>query len=468
MCTNILFATVLMLPQLTAVTGRERYTYLVCPDGSGDFVTIQDAIDIAADGDIIELCDATFEGPGNRNIDFHGLAITVRSEGGNPAKCIINCGGVARGFNFHLAETADSVVENIRICNGYATNGAGISCTNDAHPTITGCIISGNRATEDGGGVYTSSTIPMTGCTISGNKAEEFGGGLFGGGNVIKRNILWGNAAINEEGDDWYANGVGCGNLEDDACRRNCNCLGSPVEGLSDLLCKCVSPERPAGGQRFSSDPLFCDPGSWESAPTCEGNYYLRPGSPCADAASPCSGQIGALGVDCQACCLNGMANCIDTNTDDCLDQGGAPQEAGQFCTGTGPQACCLEQEGTWGCEMYDPVCCAYVDGDARGTASDCDRDENNNDVADWCEEACCFESGVCQDLHRFDCAAVDGRSVGPLSQCLGDADQNGIDDVCELPTIPTVSEWGMMAMAGVVLAAGALAFARRRRQAAS
>jgi len=40
----------------------------------------------------------------------------------------------------------------------------------------------------------------------------------------------------------------------------------------------------------FSADPQFCAPGS----------YYLRPGSPCAPAGSPCDGQVGALGVGCE------------------------------------------------------------------------------------------------------------------------------------------------------------------------
>ena len=66
--------------------------YLVHPDGTGDFPTIQAALDAAGQGDVIELADGTFTGDGNRDIDYLGKAITVRSENG-PENCIIDLGG---------------------------------------------------------------------------------------------------------------------------------------------------------------------------------------------------------------------------------------------------------------------------------------------------------------------------------------------------------------------------------------
>ena len=48
-------------------------------DGPADYSTIQAAIDDANDGDIILLADGTYTGNGNRDIDFHGKAITLRS-----------------------------------------------------------------------------------------------------------------------------------------------------------------------------------------------------------------------------------------------------------------------------------------------------------------------------------------------------------------------------------------------------
>ena len=42
-----------------------------------DFPTIQDAIVASTHGDIIELTDGVFTGPGNRDVRFVGRAVTV-------------------------------------------------------------------------------------------------------------------------------------------------------------------------------------------------------------------------------------------------------------------------------------------------------------------------------------------------------------------------------------------------------
>jgi hypothetical protein len=65
-------------------------THVVRPDGGGDSPDIQAAIDAATDGDIVELTDGTFTGDGNRDIDYKGKALTVRSQSGNPEGCIID------------------------------------------------------------------------------------------------------------------------------------------------------------------------------------------------------------------------------------------------------------------------------------------------------------------------------------------------------------------------------------------
>lgn len=69
-------------------------TYEVRPDGTGDFPTIQAAVNAAANGDVIELSDGTFTGPGNRDINMLGKVLTVASQGGDPAPCIIDFEGM--------------------------------------------------------------------------------------------------------------------------------------------------------------------------------------------------------------------------------------------------------------------------------------------------------------------------------------------------------------------------------------
>ena len=63
-----------------------------------DYPKIQTAINFAEDGDVIVVSDGVWKGAGNKNIDFLGLAITVRSKNG-PENCIIDCEGSGRGMD---------------------------------------------------------------------------------------------------------------------------------------------------------------------------------------------------------------------------------------------------------------------------------------------------------------------------------------------------------------------------------
>ena len=96
--------------------------YLIEPDGTGDYPTIQLAIDAAQNGDEILLAAGVFKGTGNYDIDFRGKAITVRSLSGYPQDSTIDAEGIQweprRGFDFQTGEGNDSVVRDLTIING--------------------------------------------------------------------------------------------------------------------------------------------------------------------------------------------------------------------------------------------------------------------------------------------------------------------------------------------------------------
>jgi hypothetical protein len=166
-----------------------------CP-GSGTsvdpFCKIQDAINAAAGNatppDEIVVADGIYTGTGNKNLDFGGKIIVLRSENG-PAHCIIDCEGSGRGFYFHSGETAAACVEGLTIRNGNADSsipegggGGGIYCR-FAGPTIVNCTISRNKADVGGGGVccfsWDSPAAVLTNCSIIDNRAAERGGGVY-------------------------------------------------------------------------------------------------------------------------------------------------------------------------------------------------------------------------------------------------------------------------------------------------
>ncbi len=166
-------------------------TYTVCPTGTADYTTIQAAINAAADGDTIQLCDATFTGAGNVDVDFGGKKITVESQSGNAEACVIDCAASAanrhRGFVFHSDEDPNSVLRAVKIINGYMTgepndaDGGGIVIRNASSPTIDQCILEDNTAYAGGGmAVLRNGASPkITDCEFRSNTTEpSFGGGL--------------------------------------------------------------------------------------------------------------------------------------------------------------------------------------------------------------------------------------------------------------------------------------------------
>jgi parallel beta-helix repeat protein len=150
-----------------AFGGRTIY---VDDDGPADFSTIQAAIDDANNGDTVVVADGRYTGQGNRDIDFLGKAITVRSENG-PERCIVDCNGSEgdphRGFIFKSGEDPNSVVAGFTIMNACSPVGAAIICDLSGSPTISGCVIKGNRTWYDDGGAGIWSVGPRSGSVCS-------------------------------------------------------------------------------------------------------------------------------------------------------------------------------------------------------------------------------------------------------------------------------------------------------------
>ena len=115
-----------------------------------DYESIQAAIDAAQEGDTVLVADGTYTGEGNRNLFFHGKAITVQSVNG-PETCIIDCERQNPGVTFNTDEGNGSIFRGFTIYRGGATiMGGGIYVARGCHPQIENCIIDSCATTGDG------------------------------------------------------------------------------------------------------------------------------------------------------------------------------------------------------------------------------------------------------------------------------------------------------------------------------
>ena len=239
-----------------------------------EYDTIQSAIDDANNGYVIIVEDGVYSGPGNRDIDFLGKAITVRSLNG-PENCIIDCNGSEsephRGFFFHSGEAERSIIDGLTIMNGHAPpreqqfgsststywEGGGILCY-ESSPTIANCwlinnfaklyggavcgwgssaIITGgtieNNMSENGGGISCrDGTMTVSHCIVRRNKASRAGGGLdfMGSRTTVANCLIIGNRAS-------AGGGLSTGGWSCEPLISNCTISGNTGEWGGAVFC---------------------------------------------------------------------------------------------------------------------------------------------------------------------------------------------------------------------------------------
>jgi hypothetical protein len=311
--------------------GAEAATLEVGASGY-PYTSIQAAITAASPGDTVLVHDGIYL----ENINFSGKAITVKSENG-AAKTIIDANSNGRGVTFISGEGSGSVLDGFTIRNGiqngsgYGDWGGGILCYSSS-PTITNCIISGNRAYAGGGiasvsgssptitncfisenyaflggGIFCKGSSPtITNCMISGNTGQAHSGAIgcdSGGNPIISNCILAGNTAGDGGGIYSYHssptvinctisgntatnNGGGIRCQQGTALVTNSILWGNSQTEIyldqGDSITVAYSDVDQDGyansNGNIRQNPLFVSPVS--------GNFQLQPASPCIDAAT--------------------------------------------------------------------------------------------------------------------------------------------------------------------------------------
>lgn len=231
---------------LFAASGAAQVWY-VSPEGSDGqtgsqaepFAAIQQALDVAGDGDTILLLPGVYTGPGNYDLQSSGISLTLRSSDpdtwNGAASTILDPQGAGSIFVFSNGQGLITI-EGLTFQNALkeeatypAPHGAAIMCINvnivirncaflncqtdglggalyfyNSEASISHCIFAGNQA-WDGGALLSdvSSNVQLEHCSIAGNVGLFYGGGVsceFSSTLSITNSILWGNRLNLPEG----------------------------------------------------------------------------------------------------------------------------------------------------------------------------------------------------------------------------------------------------------------------------
>jgi len=135
-----------------------------------------------------------------------------------------------------------------------------VSCAN--------CIICGNNAANNGGGIYIESYGAFANCTIVGNSATNQGGGVYedagNGQTAILNTIIYFNSTPAT-----YQNYM--------------------VSGVNDLIAYSCSIPLLSGTGNITNDPQFAD--------YAGGDFHLAPSSPCIDTGTNMTWMVSATDI---------------------------------------------------------------------------------------------------------------------------------------------------------------------------
>jgi len=210
------------------------------------YSTIQSAINAAVNGDIVEVSPFpqppyTYRGLHNRDIDFLGKAITVRSKDPNDpavvAATVIDVQGTAdplhphRGFIFQSGEGASSILTGFTIINGYWRGLDGVDANDVAGGGAGPGGPGGNGVDGFGGGIACIGSSPtIRNCIITDCTAQGGDGGLGGDGELVDPLTIILNGGNGGNG----GNGFGAGIFADtDSCPSIRYCQISDCNALS-------------------------------------------------------------------------------------------------------------------------------------------------------------------------------------------------------------------------------------------
>ena len=233
-------------------------------------VRIEDAIAVAAGGDLIWVTNGTYASTGavgNAAMLSVTNGITLRSVAG-AGTTIIDGNYPAVTNRCLFLNHASAVVDGFTIRNGYALGGGvtnqGGGVYVQVNGTVRNCLIMLNTAAGDGGGVYVMTNATVVNCTIASNTALTAGGGLAIRTNAtVQNSIVYFNTAASSA--NFYTNMA------------------------ATFAYTCANPI-PAGAGNTAADPLFVN--------LAAADFHIATNSPCVNAGLFQTWMDGAVDLD--------------------------------------------------------------------------------------------------------------------------------------------------------------------------
>jgi hypothetical protein len=160
------------------------------------FDSIQEAIAVAAKGAVVFVHAGTYR----EKIDLLGKRIEVTGFDPNDPDAaawpVIDGNGSGPVVRLIHGEGPDCVLAGLVITGGLSRDASAIHCVASG-PTITNCLIAGNRATDLNGAVIlcAESSTAFINCTIADNRGGQLGAGMsvVNGRVTAANSIFWGN-----------------------------------------------------------------------------------------------------------------------------------------------------------------------------------------------------------------------------------------------------------------------------------
>lgn len=384
-----------------------------------------------------------------------------------------------------------------------------VDCTVDTCDPLSGCVYTpDDGACDDGNDCTTDVCHPTLGCQYSNVLAG------MACGNQVPDGIC-------DQADVCDGNGSCVPNYQPGSFE----CRGSAGICDVAEFCSGSSPDCPLDGFQPGTLECRASAGDCDVAEFCTGSAADCPADAVQPTTLECraSADVCDVAEFCDGLTVNCPPDGFQPNTLECRISAGVCDPA-EFCTGSGA-ACPPDalEPNTTECRAIASECdvaefCTGSDvacpGDSfqpAGTQCNDDGDECTNDQCNSggiCQHpesgecgACCSSDDNCVErVLPTTCAAQGGTSGGAGSACLGDSDGDGVDDLCDdcpgvddaifgvpvcagtgvpcsddadcgpggicIPAcngaIPTVSQWGLVTLALVLLIGGKLYFGRR------